>query len=223
MDVIIFLSVSFVSLTVSAALYLFIKITFDKYRLNKASSGMSGVEIAQHILAENKIYDVQIQIVPGQMTDRYNLKQKVLSLSEQVAYGRSVSAIAVAAHECGHVIQHYTGYGLLKFRNAMTPVVKVGFCIGFLSLLLGLTPSWEPLLPVGIVLLSTAVLFYIVTLPVEFNASARAMTILEDKRLIRYDETESTKIVLRAAAMTYITLAIAAISKFLSSLGGGDD
>ena len=196
--------------------------TFNKYHTDIASSGMSGGDVAQQLFADNGIDDVQLMVIPGTLTDHYDLKRRVLRLSESVAYSRSISAIAVAAHECGHVIQHHEGYRLLSFRNAMAPVAKFVICAGAIIFVFGCASPSGLLCPLGAILVGAAVLFYIVTFPVEFNASKVAITILEDGRLIRYDERERINKVLRAATMTYIAAVLASIVERFSRISFGD-
>lgn len=199
-----------------------IVMTFNKYHNDIVSSGMSGGDIAQQILADNGINDVQLMVIPGTLTDHYDSKRRVLRLSEPVAYSRSISAIAVAAHECGHVIQHHEGYRLLSCRNALAPIAKFGICAGATIFVFGCASPFGPLCPLGAILVGAAVLFYMVTFPVELNASKIAITILEDSRFIRYDEMGRTNKVLRAATMAYIASTLASIVQYFRSTKFGD-
>lgn len=193
-----------------------VKKTFRKYSEVRSHSGMTGAEVAHQILSANGIYDVQIQVVPGTLTDHYHPKKKTLNLSEAVANGHSVSAIAVAAHECGHAIQHHEGYGLLTFRNTLVPVANIGSTAGVWICILGFVFMPFILVPLGIGLFAFAVLFHLLTLPVEFNASRKAMSILENRGIVRYEEErEGATKVLKAAAMTYVAAALSAVITLL--------
>ena len=221
LDVLAYLA-AMVAVIVSICLSAAVKSTFNKYRNDIISSGMSGGDIAQQILADNGIDDVQLMVIPGTLTDNYDSKRRVLRLSEPVAYSRSISAIAVAAHECGHVIQHHEGYRLLSFRNALAPVAKFVICAGAIIFVFGCASPSGPLCPLGAILVGAAVMFYIVTFPVEVNASEIAITILEDRRLIRYDERERINKVLKAATIAYIAAVLASIVERFSRISFGD-
>ena len=195
--------------------------TFRKYGAVRSHSGLTGAEVARQILSANGIYDVQIQVVPGTLTDHYHPKKKTLNLSEAVANSSSISAIAVAAHECGHAIQHHEGYGLLSFRNSLVPVANIGSHAGIWICVLGFVFLPFILIPLGIGLFTFAVLFHLLTLPVEFNASRKAMSILESRGIIRYEEErEGATKVLKAAAMTYVAAALASVITLLRLISG---
>ena len=173
---------------------------------------MTGAEAAQRILNTAGIYDVTIQHVSGNLTDHYNPSNKTLNLSDSVYGSTSVAAVGVAAHECGHAIQHDEGYSFLKFRTMLFPIASFGSQFSFILILLGLFfGSFSVLIDVGIILFSFAVLFQIVTLPVEFNASSRALALLSDNGILYDSEVDQTKKVLSAAAMTYVASAATAI------------
>lgn len=195
-----------------------VKSTFNKYSNVRSASGMTGAQVAQRILNYAGIYDVSIVRVSGSLTDHYNPKKKEVALSETV-YGRnSVAAIAVAAHECGHVIQHAKNYAPLSIRSALVPVANFGSGASWIIIIAGLILSMRPLVMVGILLFSAAVLFQIVTLPVEFNASQRALAVLQDTGILGMEEGKSAGKVLRAAALTYVAAAAAAILQLLRLL-----
>jgi Zn-dependent membrane protease YugP len=193
-----------------------VKATFSKYSKIRSLSGMTGAEAAEKILRSAGIYDVSIQQIPGDLTDHYDPKSKTLRLSETV-YGRtSVAAIGVAAHECGHAIQHNTEYIPLKIRGAIVPVANFGSSISWPLIIVGLfLAGSQTLINLGIILFSFAVIFQLVTLPVEFNASSRAVRILDESGILYGEEVQQTKKVLGAAALTYVAAAAASILQLL--------
>jgi uncharacterized protein len=193
-----------------------VKTTFAKYSKVGSMSGKTGAEAAKKILRRAGISDVKVEKISGNLTDHYDPKTKTLRLSDTV-YGKiSVAAIGVAAHECGHAIQHARGYAPLRIRSALVPAAnfssKVAWPIIIAGIFLG---SQDVLLPFGIILFSVAVLFQIVTLPVEFNASSRAVAILDETGILYKDEVKQTKKVLNAAALTYVAAAAASILQLL--------
>ena len=189
-----------------------VKSTYNKYSQYRSASGMTGAQAAQRILNSAGIYDVTIQHVSGNLTDHYNPSAKTLNLSDSVYNSTSVAAVGVAAHECGHAIQHDEGYSFLRFRTMLFPIASFGSQFSFILILLGLFfGSFSVLIDVGIILFSFAVLFQIVTLPVEFNASSRALALLSDNGILYDSEVDQTKKVLSAAAMTYVASAATAI------------
>lgn len=192
--------------------------TFNRYSRVRSHTGLTGREAAERILRANGIYDVQVQHVSGNLTDHYDPKNKVLRLSDATYSSASVAAIGVAAHECGHAVQHATGYVPLKFRGALVPIANFGSSIAWPLILIGLLiggNSSDILINLGILLFSAAVLFQIVTLPVEFNASSRALRALETSGMLYTEEIHDTRKVLRAAALTYVAGAAAAILQLL--------
>lgn len=195
-----------------------VKTTFNKYAGYRSMSGMTGAQAAERILRSAGIYDVTIQHVAGNLTDHYNPSKKTLNLSDSVYGSTSVAAIGVAAHECGHAIQHQQGYVPLSLRTAIVPVANIGSTIAWPLILIGLlfnrnTGSF--LIDLGIICFSFAVLFQLVTLPVEFNASSRALAILGQQGILSDSELPYTKKVLKAAALTYVASAAAAILQLL--------
>ncbi len=185
--------------------------SFSKYSQVRSASGLTGAETARRILAYAGITDVSISHV----TDHYNPKTKDVGLSDSVYGSNSVAAIAVAAHECGHVIQHANSYAPLSIRSALVPVANFGSGASWFIILAGIFFSMPPLVTIGIVLFSAAVLFQVVTLPVEINASRRALAILEECGILGSTEGRGAKRVLRAAALTYVASAAAAILQLL--------
>ena len=201
-----------------------LKSRFAKYSKVPTSNGMTGAEIARKMLLDNGITDVQVTCIPGQLTDHYNPQTKTVNLSESVYGQRSVAAAAVAAHECGHVIQHAKGYLPLKMRSAMVPVVSFSNNIVQWVLLAGLlivqfTPA---LLWLGIALFAMSTIFSFVTLPVEINASQRAVNWLEGAGITTYETKPMAVDALRWAAYTYVIAAIGSLATLLYYIGIAD-
>lgn len=190
--------------------------TYARYSKERSSAGMTGADTAAAILRNNGIYDVSIEHVPGQLTDHYDPKAKVLRLSDAVYNSTSVAAIGVAAHECGHAIQHQENYAPLMFRSALVPAANIGSKAGIPIILLGILLSYNNvLIQIGIWVFSLAVLFQLVTLPVEFNASRRALVCIEQYGIVTEEEKHKSAKVLRAAAYTYVAAAAAAVLQLL--------
>ena len=189
---------------------------FSKYSRVASMSGMTGAQAARMILQSNGINDVPVQRISGKLTDHYNPSTKVLNLSESVYGSTSVAAIGVAAHECGHAIQHARGYFPLSLRTALVPVANIGSQLSWVFIIVGAILSFnQTLITIGIIMFSAAVLFQLVTLPVEFNASARALEQLESNGILYRDEVSQTRKVLSAAALTYVAAAATAILQLL--------
>ena len=188
---------------------------FDKY--SEVPLGMTGAEVASRMLAAHGIRDVKIVSIPGKLTDHYDPTTRTVNLSEGVYYGRSVAAAAVAAHECGHVVQHATGYAPLKMRSALVPVVSFSNSIVSWVLLAGvlLINIMPSLLWIGIALFALTTLFSFITLPVEINASARAVNWLENAGIVNYETQPMAKDALKWAAYTYVIAAIGSLATLL--------
>ncbi|WP_099468556.1 zinc metallopeptidase [Konateibacter massiliensis] len=190
--------------------------TFAKYSKVRSMSGMTGAEAAQRILRSAGIYDVRIERISGNLTDHYDPKNKVLRLSDSVYHVTSVAAIGVAAHECGHAIQDQQNYAPLRIRASLVPVANIGSMLSWPIIILGVfLGAFDTLVPIGIILFSAAVAFQLVTLPVEFNASRRAVTVLDTTGVLGTEEIRYTKKVLSAAALTYVASAATAILQLL--------
>lgn len=195
-----------------------VKSTFNKYAQYRSMSGMTGAQAAERILRAAGIYDVTIQHVSGNLTDHYHPGKKTLNLSDPVYNSTSVAAIGVAAHECGHAIQHQQGYVPLTLRTAIVPVANIGSSLSWPLILIGLLFSRDTgavLINLGILCFSFAVLFQLVTLPVEFNASSRALALLGEQGILSESELPYTRKVLKAAALTYVASAAAALLQLL--------
>ena len=206
-----------------------VKSTFRRYSQVRARSGMSGAEAARELMRRKGITNVRVERVSGFLADHYDPFQRVLRLSPDVYDGRSLASLGVAAHEAGHAIQHATGYGPLKFRSLVVKPATIGSNLGFIVAGLGFFMQASGLIWVGIVLFCAFVVFTLVTLPVEFNASSRAVAVLKDTGMIAASEVAGTSAVLNAAAMTYVAAAISAILQLLyllmraGVLGGRSD
>ena len=215
-----------VAAVISLIAQLLVSSRFSKYSKVASRSGFTGAQAASHILQSQGIYDVSIRRVSGNLTDHYDPRSKTLNLSESVYDNYSVAAVGVAAHECGHAIQHARGYAPLAFRSALVPVANLGAKLSWLFIILGIIFSMnQTLLYIGIIMFSAAVLFQLVTLPVEFNASGRALKLLKETGILRNDEVSKTRKVLAAAALTYVAAAATAILQLLRLilLFGGRD
>ena len=195
-----------------------VRTTYAKYERVRNHSGMTGRDAAERILRGAGIFDVRIERVSGHLTDHYDPRNKVLRLSDSTYSSASVAAVGVAAHECGHAIQHAVGYAPLNIRSALVPVANFGSTIAWPLIVLGLFISGNSsslLIQIGILAFSLSVLFQIVTLPVEFNASGRAIPILGESGMLYPDEISGTKRVLGAAALTYVASAASAILQLI--------
>lgn len=193
--------------------------TFNRFSKVRASSGMTATQMAEQLLHAEGVYDVSVERTRGNLTDHYDPKNMVLRLSDSTANSTSVAALGVAAHEAGHVLQHRDGYAPLMLRTAAVPVVNIGSNLSWPLFLVGLIFSWEPLVYAGIALFALAVLFALITLPVEFNASKRALAALEANGYLQPgEEMRGAKKVLSAAAMTYVASAFMAIMQLLRLL-----
>ena len=182
--------------------------TYNKYSKVRSHTGMTGAEAAMRLLHSQGIYDVTVRRVAGNLTDHYDPRTKVVNLSESVYGSTSIAALGVAAHECGHAMQHNEGYAPLRFRSALVPVANFGSRISWPLILFGLMIGGlgSPLCQIGILMFSLAVLFQLVTLPVEFNASNRAVRFLDSLGILSGDEVRGTRSVLNAAALTYVSI-----------------
>lgn len=226
---IIFIFFFILSLAVSNRL----KSKFRKYSQIPIQSGLSGREIAELMLRDNQIYDVAVTCVDGQLTDHYNPANKTVNLSPDVYHGRSAASAAVAAHECGHAVQHATAYSFLQFRSAMVPVQSIsGNILNFIMLasifgggfFLGM--GWTNVLLIVIICQFVITLFTLVTLPVEFDASNRALAWISDRNIVTPQEHDMSKDALKWAAMTYVVAALGAVTTLLyyvMMFAGGDD
>ena len=205
--------VSMIFVGISMLVSLTLRSKFATYSKIPLTSGLSGREVAEKMLRDNGIYDVQVVSVAGMLTDHYNPMKKTVNLSDDVYNGRSVAAAAVAAHECGHAVQHATAYPWLNMRSQLVPVVQISSSLVQWVLLAGivLINTFPMLLLAGIVLFGLTTLFPVVTLPVEFDASKRALAWLQTNNVTAGRQQEQAKDALKWAAMTYVVAAVASI------------
>ena len=198
-----------------------VKSTFSKYANVRNSRGITGAEAAEQVLRRAGIYDVRVERVGGNLTDHYDPRTKVLRLSDSVYGQTSVAAVGVAAHECGHAIQHAKGYAPLKLRSTLVPIANFGSKIAWPLIIFGLFIRGESsalLINIGIIAFLAAVVFQLITLPVEFNASNRAIRMIADSGMMQGQEIQGAKKVLNAAALTYVASAATAILQLLRIL-----
>ena len=214
---IIFISLIF--MFIGMAVQSRLKSKFTEYSQVGTSSGMSGEEIAKKMLKDNGIFDVQVTSVDGMLTDHYNPMNKTVNLSTEVFNGRSVAAAAVAAHECGHAVQHATAYSMLMLRSKIVPAVQISSSLSQWIIMIGLGLGFgtgnATVLLIGIILFAITTLFSIITLPVEFDASARALQWLGTANITTASEKEKAKDALHWAALTYVVAALASIAMSL--------
>ncbi len=207
-----------IGMVISMAASAYVKSTFNKYDKILSINQVTGTRAAQFILEKQGIHDVGVQGISGNLTDNYNSRTKILSLSQSTAQSTSVAAIGVAAHECGHAVQDAVGYSPLKLRAAIVPVANIGSSLAMPLILIGLLISGDSgsmIINLGLLAFSMAFVFQLVTLPVEFNASKRALNILSEGGLLTKEEVPMARRVLFAAALTYVAAAIATLLQLL--------
>lgn len=205
-----------IGLAISGIASAYVNSTFKKYDKIRSKNNVTGTQAAQYILSSQNIQNVGVQPIAGNLTDNYNSGNKMLSLSQATAQSTSVAAIGVAAHECGHAVQDAVGYAPLKIRAALVPVANFGSAISLPLIMVGVLFSWNyTLINIGIFAFSLALLFQLVTLSVEFNASRRALQILSEGGLLTEDEVPMARHVLFAAALTYVAAALATFLQLL--------
>ncbi len=193
-----------------------VRSTYNKYAKVRSASGLTGAQAAQRILMYAGVMDVTVTHVSGTLTDHYDPSAKEVRLSDATYGSTSVAAVGVAAHECGHVLQHHEGYVPLSLRTALVPIANIGSNLGLPIVILGIMLSLsETICKIGIFLFFFGVLFQLVTLPVEFDASKRALVMLREYGILSEDEADGSRAVLRAAALTYVASAAAAILQML--------
>ena len=211
------------ALVIALIAQMMVSSAYSKYSKVHSRRGITGAEAARMILDRNGLTGVRIEHVAGKLTDHYDPRDRVLRLSDGVYRSDSIAAIGIAAHEVGHAIQDARNYLPMKVRGAIVPVTQLGSNLAWPLFLIGLIASWEPLMFAGIVLFGLVVLFQLVTLPVEFNASGRAMRTIDGMGLLSDEEQRGARKVLRAAAMTYVAALLSAIGNLLRllALAGG--
>jgi|LSQX01.3.fsa_nt_gb Zn-dependent membrane protease YugP len=195
-----------------------VQATFQHYLQVRAQSGMTGADVARMLLRSQGLEGVRVETIPGRLTDHYDPRDRTLRLSQQVFYGNSLAALGVAAHETGHALQHATDYVPLSVRSSLVPAANIGSQLGLPLALFGYFFQSGFMLQLGIILFSLAVLFQLVTLPVEFNASSRALGLLEGQGVLARDEIGGARAVLQAAALTYVAATLSAVLQLLRLL-----
>lgn len=188
---------------------------YNHYGKVRNSRGLTGAQAAEAVLRSHGVYDVAIQRVAGELTDHYDPRTNVIRLSDGVYGSASIAAVGIAAHEAGHAVQYAVGYQPIKIRSAILPVTQFGSQFGVIALLIGIMLYWEPLFLLGLILFSFTSLFQLVTLPVEFNASRRAIETIEGQHLLEGDEVRGAKSVLSAAALTYVAALLMSVVQLL--------
>lgn len=214
------------SAVIALAAQFFINHNYKKFSKQNSRRGVTGAETARRILDNNGLQNVSVSSVSGHLSDHYNPKNKTVNLSEDIYNGSSIAAISVAAHECGHAIQDKNGYLFLRIRSALVPITNFASYAGYFAILIGLFFSFLSLIRIGIILEFVILLFQLVTLPVEFNASSRALKQIEELGLLDSEEHKGGKKMLTSAAMTYVAsvaTAIIQIVRLLLILRGRDD
>ena len=208
----IFILVAFLVVSLSQ---LILRSTYSKYKEEDITSKLSGKEVAEKILKANNLDDIDVVEISGELSDNFNNSKRTISLSKDIYEGRTIASCAVAAHECGHACQYKTGYVPIKIRNMLVPFVNIGNTLGYIVIVIGLLTALAKLFTVGIILISFALVFQLVTLPCEFDASRRANKMLLEMGLITKEEQSGTKSMLRAAAFTYVAGLMSSILQVL--------
>ena len=206
------------ALIIAAIAQMKVSSAYNKYSKINNMRGITGADTARHILDAKGLFNVPIEVNSGKLKAHYDHKAKVMRLSNDVYYGTSIAAVGVAAHESGHALQDQQNYVPIRIRNSIFPVVNFSSNFSWIIFFVGLIFGFSPLVQIGILLFTAVVAFQIITLPVEFNASNRAVAILEERGILYGDELSGAKAVLRAAAMTYVAAALMAIAQLLRLL-----
>ncbi|MHC1721275.1 MAG: zinc metallopeptidase [Clostridiaceae bacterium] len=189
--------------------------TFDKYSKVQSTKGYTGSQVARILLDRGGLYDVPVELTEGRLSDHYDPVSRVMRLSKDVFYGASVASLGVAAHETGHAIQHKERYSPLVIRNSIVPIVNFGSNLSWILFFAGFIVGIPSLLRLGILLFMTVVIFQLITLPVEFNASKRALSLLGSENILLSNEVQGAKKVLDAAALTYVAATLMAIANLI--------
>lgn len=218
-----YLSLIIITLVLGIGSQALIKRTYAKWSQVPASSGMTGAQAARDMLDSNGLYEVGIAMIPGNLTDNYDPRANVLNLSEAVYNGRSVAAMAIACHEAGHAVQHATGYTPIKIRSAILPVASFASNVWIILLLIGIFMQVMGLVWLAVILYACVVAFQLATLPVEFDASSRALNTIKASMSMSVEQNDGAASVLRAAALTYVASALASFLQLLYFLGMARD
>lgn len=204
----------FIGLGLSLISQIIISTSYSKYKKVLNSKNLTGFEVARKILDKNNLSNIMILETKGNLSDHYDPSRKVIKLSTDIYHGTSIASASVAAHECGHAIQDKDGYKPMRIRSKIVPTVNICTKLGYIAIVLGALFSYQ-LIEIGIILLATILIFQLITLPVEFNASNRALTELEKQKLIKTEEKEKVKSMLSAAAFTYVASLITSFLQIL--------
>ena len=194
---------------------LILRNTYAKYKEEDIESKLTGKEVAQKILNENGLDDIDVVQISGELSDNFNNSKRMISLSSDIYNGRTIASCAVAAHECGHAVQYKVGYVPIKIRNILVPFVNIGNTLGYIVIAISLAASLTKLFMIGLILISFALIFQLITLPCEFDASRRANKMLLEMGLVTDDEQSGTKKMLKAAAFTYVAGLMSSILQVL--------
>ena len=208
-------AIPLIGLLITLISQIYVNNSYSKYKYQSLKKRITGAEVARTILNQNGLHDINIKQVKGTLTDHYDPKQKVINLSPDIYNGDTIAAASVAAHECGHAIQHKDGYTFLKIRSLIVPVVNFSTKIGYLIIIIGLIFSFYELSLVGLILLLSMLFFQLITLPVEINASSRAKNQLISLNIITDDELNDSKTMLTAAALTYVASVLTTLLQIL--------
>lgn len=208
----IFLGIAFLVVTLSQ---LILRSKYSKYKEVEISSNLTGKQVAEKILLENGLDDIEVIEISGELTDNFNNSKRRISLSTDIYNGKSIASCSVAAHECGHAVQYKVGYIPIKIRNMLVPFVNIGNFLGYIVIAISLAASLTKLFTIGLILISFALIFQLVTLPCEFDASRRANKMLLEMGLITSSEQSGTKSMLGAAAFTYVAGLMSSILQVL--------
>ena len=203
------------ALIISGGAQAYIKLNYNKYKQIGVRSNKSGFDVAREILDRNGLSKVLIIENEGELTDHYDPSKKVVKLSHDIYNGKTIAAVSVASHECGHAIQDKNGYAFLRFRNSIVPVVNLASKLGYVAIMVGVFASLTNLIWIGIAMEGVILLFQLVTLPVEFNASSRALKLIKEYHIVTDDEHSGAKKMLTSAALTYVAGVLSAISEIL--------
>ncbi|MCI6001533.1 MAG: zinc metallopeptidase [Tenericutes bacterium] len=205
----------FLGILITIGAQIYIKVSYNKYKKESTKSNMTGFEVARKILDENGLQDIHVVETPGNLTDHYDPQRKVVRLSKEVFNGQTIASNSVAAHEVGHAIQDKEGYTYMKIRSTLVPFVNFCSKLGYIVLVIGFIASAFDIVYVGIILLATTLIFQLVTLPVEFNASKRAGIQLKKEDILNKEEQEGSKTMLTAAALTYVASLVTTLLEIL--------
>ena len=208
----------FISIAITGIAQALVSSRYSKYKKVQNEIGMTGENVARNILDQNGLNDVAVVPVKGNLSDNYNPKTRTVNLSEDIFYGSTVASMAVAAHECGHAIQHKEGYSFMKLRSTLVPVVNAVSSLAYFSIFAGFIFGYMGYLEIGVIVQFATLIFELVTLPVEFNASSRALVQLEQFNLFSTNEVSGSKKMLSAAAMTYVAALITTLLNLLRLL-----